>query len=72
MAESPCSASTRLWTVAESLKKAGAPVDAPIVLRTLGEGGRMVFGAGHLLAASCLVRIAGHPDQIAITIALGR
>jgi hypothetical protein len=58
--------------VAESLKKVGASMDAPLVFRSANKDGCVVFAAGPFEVTSCVVRVAGFPDELAMAVAQGR
>jgi enediyne polyketide synthase len=62
-------AATRLWTVAETIKKGGAPLDSPLTLRRdATPDGWMLFAAGAMAAASCIERIEDGNEEFAISI----
>lgn len=63
--ESRNRAATRLWTVIESLRKAGLPADAPLVFRRATDDGWVLFGAGdRTLATVVLPAAAGSAPRV--------
>ncbi len=63
------SSASRLWTVLECLKKAGAPVEAPLVFETT-EDGWLVLRSGDLAIASCLIAVQGMNQLMAVALAV--
>ncbi|HEX8692703.1 MAG TPA: SDR family NAD(P)-dependent oxidoreductase [Longimicrobium sp.] len=63
-------ASTRVWAAAESLKKAGAPPDAPLVLDSIAEDGWMLLRSGALAVATWAgpVRRDGSPAPMVLAV----
>jgi enediyne biosynthesis thioesterase len=60
---------TRIWTAQECLKKAGAPVDAPLTLQDAHrEDGWLVFSSGKKRLASVVVRESEQAEPLAITL----
>ncbi|HSU56038.1 MAG TPA: polyketide synthase dehydratase domain-containing protein, partial [Candidatus Dormibacteraeota bacterium] len=68
--ESIDSASTRIWTVLECLKKAGLPVGAPLVLESAADDGWLVLRSGTIGIASCILAVQGMKNDMAIAFAL--
>jgi enediyne polyketide synthase len=68
--ETPASTASRMWTVLECLKKAGAPVESPIVLESGAEDGWVVFRSGDLAVVSCLLAMQGHEAEMAVAFAV--
>lgn len=65
-------AATRVWTVAESLKKAGAGSAAPIVLRSTIADGWILFGSGSSRIGSFLAPLRGlSSGRTALAVAAG-
>ena len=56
-AEDVDSIATRVWAAGESLLKAGAPLDAPLVLRTVTDDGWVILGAGTANVATCVAAL---------------
>jgi enediyne polyketide synthase len=62
-------AATRLWTVAETIRKAGAPLDSRLTLRSdAAPDGWRVFSAGAAIVASCLARSEESGAEFAVSI----
>jgi enediyne polyketide synthase len=61
---------SRIWTVLECLKKAGAPPPAPLVLEAAAEDGWLVLRSGELAIASCLMAMQGMNQQMAVAFAV--
>jgi hypothetical protein len=59
-----------MWTVLECLKKAGAPVESPIVLESAAEDGWVVLRSGDLAVVSCLLAMQGHEAEMAVAFAV--
>jgi len=57
------SAATRVWTAMESLKKAGAPVEAPLLLTKTSPDGWLMLSAGELAVASFVAPYARLPNR---------
>jgi len=57
--EAAAAASTRVWAASECLKKAGARIDAPLVLVSSSSDGWVVLKAGRLRTATLVVRVQG-------------
>jgi enediyne polyketide synthase len=62
---------TRLWTVRESLKKAGADMDTPLTIESPVDNGWVVLRAGHQRIASYVASMQNTDSPVAIAI-LGR
>ena len=62
----------RLWTIRECLKKAGAPVEAPLVQEAAAEDGWLVLRSGDLAIASYLIAVHGIKEPMAVAFAVGR
>jgi len=63
-------AASRLWTVMECLKKAGAPLHAPLVLEAASEDGWFLLRSGGLALASCLMAVQGMNERMAVAFAV--
>jgi enediyne polyketide synthase len=63
-------AATRLWTVFESLKKAGAMPDTPLVLAEIADDGWVLVAAGSLTCATGLLDVTGCEHKLVIGLAL--
>jgi enediyne polyketide synthase len=61
-------ASTRLWTAAECLKKAGAMVNAPLRFAAQKGGNWILLKAGPLLVATYITGIVGEEGRMAFAI----
>lgn len=59
-------AATRLWTVAECLRKAGLPAAAPLVLETVTKDGWVRLRSGALMIASGVATAGGQPLALAV------
>ncbi|MDX1998533.1 MAG: SDR family NAD(P)-dependent oxidoreductase [Thermoanaerobaculia bacterium] len=60
---------TRVWTAAESLKKAGFATDAPLVLESAGRrDGWLLMRSGERLVASVVTRTAGFEAPLAVAL----
>jgi enediyne polyketide synthase len=57
-------AATRVWAASESLKKAGALVIAPLVLRTYTTDHWVVLASGSVRIATVVTAIQGLPDRL--------
>ncbi len=64
-------AATRVWTATESLKKAGAGTDAPLVFVTAAANGWILLASGPLKIASCVITRQGEKDDLAIALLTG-
>jgi enediyne polyketide synthase len=60
-------AATRVWTILESLKKAGANVTAPVVLKSVAGDGWLLLQSGEFRIASFVARVAESGKQLALT-----
>ncbi len=71
--EDPDALATQVWTLSESLKKAGEPLDAPLVFQEQTGDGWLLFSAGRYRAATLLlipgVERASQPIAIAVVAA---
>ncbi len=65
-------AATRIWTVLESLKKAGQPDDAPLVLAETTKDGWVVLRSGPHLAATVVLPLGGSGQRYAFAVAAKR
>ena len=63
-------AATRLWNVAECMKKAGLAPAAPLVLDSISKDGWVLFRSGTLMIASCVTALQGTEAPLAIGLAL--
>jgi enediyne polyketide synthase len=64
------SASTRVWTACECLKKVGAMPDTPLVLESVTQDGWAVLGAGSHLIASFVGRLKDFDGQLAVAVSV--
>jgi enediyne polyketide synthase len=60
---------TRLWTTIEALKKAGAPVQGPLVLFDVERDGWVVFKTGSMMVATFVAAVADPGQRFAIAVA---
>ncbi len=67
--EDPDAAATRVWTAAESLKKAGRGPGAPLTLSGAAADGWVLFASGLLVVASVLLPLTGTGEHCALAIA---
>lgn len=67
--EDLASAATRLWTAAESLKKAGVPTDAPLLLYRSSPDGWVQLSCGPLVVATLSVAVDGNPTPLVLAVA---
>jgi enediyne polyketide synthase len=65
-------AATRVWTVMESLKKAGAMPDTPLVLEEIAGDGWTLISAGSLACATGRLTVAGCDRPLVIGLAVPR
>ncbi|HEY3492157.1 MAG TPA: polyketide synthase dehydratase domain-containing protein, partial [Solirubrobacterales bacterium] len=74
LGETPDAAATRVWAAAESLKKAGAPLDAPLTLERSEADGWLLLRSGDLRIGSWLgpVRELDGPAALAVLVEGGR
>lgn len=56
-------AATRVWSATEALHKAGAPLDAPLVLRATHEDGWLMLGAGGYDVPTYVPALQGGPHR---------
>ena len=61
-------AATRVWAADECLKKAGAPVNAPLVLLSSGAGDWIVLAAGLLIAATYVASVRDTEDRLVLAV----
>jgi enediyne polyketide synthase len=61
-------AATRVWTAAESLKKAGAGTTAPLLFSTTAPHRSGLFTSGELKIASLVVQTDLEKDELAIAL----
>jgi enediyne polyketide synthase len=64
-------AATRVWTSAESLKKAGAGMSAPLVFAGAAPNGSVLLASGDLKIASCVIKREGVKEDLAIALLTG-
>ena len=57
---------TRIWTVVEALRKAGTPLDVPVVLENVDNDGWVKLRAGNFEAASGVLALSGQPSRFAV------
>jgi enediyne polyketide synthase len=69
-AEEADTARTRLWTAIECLKKAGLPLEAPLLLDSVTEDGWVVLRSGRLTIATCATAVCGSDKRIIVGVAL--
>jgi enediyne polyketide synthase len=62
------SAATRVWAAAESLKKAGVPAGAPLVLESVAADGWIALRSGPLAVVTCVAAVRGAPAPLAIAL----
>jgi enediyne polyketide synthase len=62
-------AATRLWTTIECLKKAGLPVDAPLVLAAAAGDGWVLLRSGAFVIATCITAVRGLKSALGIAVA---
>jgi enediyne polyketide synthase len=65
--EPETTAATRVWTILESLKKAGANVTAPVVLDSVTGDGWLLLHSGEFRLASFVARLGDSGKQLALT-----
>jgi enediyne polyketide synthase len=65
-------AATRIWTVMESLKKAGAMPDTPLVLEEITGGGWVLISAGSMSCATGRLAVTGCDRPLVIGLAVPR
>jgi len=61
-------AATRVWTAVECLKKAGAGIDAPLVLNSVAPNGWILLTSGDLKIVSGVVKRDGDSEDLAIAL----
>ncbi len=64
----PDRAATRVWSAVESLRKAGAMADTPLLLATTTEDGWVLLTAGHLLVATAVVPVSDTEPPLAVAV----
>jgi enediyne polyketide synthase len=64
-------AATRVWTVRECLKKAGALSDTPLTLKSIEKDGWILLGAGNMTIATSVVSVKTSNAPLAIAILVG-
>jgi enediyne polyketide synthase len=64
-------AATRVWTSAESLKKAGAGMGAPLVFVGAAPNGSVLLASGEMKIASCVIKREGVKEDLAIALLTG-
>ncbi|MBI4168488.1 MAG: hypothetical protein HY510_00970, partial [Acidobacteria bacterium] len=69
--EDEAAAATRVWAAAECLKKAGAVVDAPLVLSSAASDGWVKLAAGPLVVATFVARVRGIERPLALALLVG-
>ena len=67
-AENFCAAATRVWTAAECLKKAGAPPDAPLVLRRQTPDHWVLLTSGTLSIATWVAPVHDTASKLALAV----
>ena len=68
--EDLATAATRVWSALESLKKAGLPCDAPLVLRAVRPHGSVELASGALTIVSCEVRLPAVTEPVICCLAV--
>jgi enediyne polyketide synthase len=61
-------AATRVWTSAESLKKAGAAPDVPLALGSVEENGWVLFKSGRHRIASYVAPLKQENEKLALAV----
>jgi enediyne polyketide synthase len=64
-------AATRVWTVRECLKKAGALSDTPLTLKSFEKDGWILLGAGNMTIATSVISVKTSNAPLAIAILVG-
>jgi enediyne polyketide synthase len=64
-------AATRVWVALESLKKAGVPADAPVLIDAAQPGGDVTFTCGRWTAATQVASIGSDPMRLAVCVVAG-
>ncbi len=64
-------AATRVWAAGECLKKAGAMVDAPLVLASSGPDGWVKLAAGPLVIVTFVAAVRGAGNPLALAVLVG-
>jgi enediyne polyketide synthase len=64
-------AGTRVWAASESLKKAGAMLDAPLVLRSSTEDGWVLLGSGSMIIATTVVSVRAVAQPLVVSVLVG-
>ena len=57
---------TRVWTVAEALRKGGTPLDVPVVLENVDNDGWVELRSGNFIVASGVLALSGQPSRFAV------
>lgn len=70
--EDPDAAATRVWAARESLKKAGAGHDAPLVLRSQGADGWCLLESGRMRIATLVTATRKRAQRLALAVLVGR
>ncbi|MCP4657498.1 MAG: SDR family NAD(P)-dependent oxidoreductase [bacterium] len=70
--EDPDAAATRVWAARESLKKAGAGLDAPLVLRSQGADGWCLLESGRMRIATLVAATRERTERLAVAVLVGR
>jgi enediyne polyketide synthase len=65
-------AATRLWGARESLKKAGVPAEAPLVLDAVAGDGWVTLRSGALTIATCATALRGAEQPLVLSVAFER
>ncbi|MCG5438179.1 type I polyketide synthase [Micromonospora foliorum] len=61
-------ASTRVWTAIECLRKVGLPVQTPITLSAVGPHGWLTLASGTLRIAVLVTRLRDHADPVVVAV----
>jgi enediyne polyketide synthase len=65
-------ASTRVWVALECLKKAGASLDTPLILRRCVEDGWVLLGPGSLVVATIELPVRDCPEPLVFGVLVSR
>ena len=59
---------TRVWAAIECLKKAGGPVDAPLVMASSTDDGWVLLASGALTIATCVASVREHQEPLVLAV----
>ena len=68
MSEDMALSATRVWAAGECLKKAGAALDAPLLLASSTAEGWAVLSSGRLRVATCAARVKGFENRLLVAV----